>query len=298
MEPFGLKATVMALANAVLLSWRAHRKKTLTPAGSFAAFSVGFLLIWTGLRGFNLLIFYQIGTIATKFKKDLKATMDGAVAEAASGTGSMVARGPNQVLACSFLATILSLLHAIYCGSEQAIRFSSENSYLASALTCGIMAHHATCLADTLASELGILSKTTPVLVTQPWRHVPSGTNGGVTMMGFVWSAMGGLIIGVSTIILDWHSGISPLQPLEVVFFSISCGLLGSLVDSILGATIQQTYWDPDTKLVYQSDDKHKPESAKLVAGVNILNNEQVNLVSVACTTALGGWVLGPLFFS
>ena len=37
------------------------------------------------------------------------------------------------------------------------------------------------------------------------------------------------------------------------------------------------------------------PNTAQLVSGVTLLNNEQVNPVSVALTTALGGgWVIGP----
>ena len=43
---------------------------------AIAAFAVGFLSVWTGLRGFNLLVFYQIGTTATKYKKDIKAKLD------------------------------------------------------------------------------------------------------------------------------------------------------------------------------------------------------------------------------
>jgi uncharacterized protein (TIGR00297 family) len=293
MDPFGVKATTMATAVAVLLSWRAHRKKSLTPVGSVTAFCVGFLLVGTGSRGLNLLVFYQIATIATKYKKDYKATIDGTIAT----TGSAV-RGATQVLACSLLAVLLSLIHAVYCGAERPIDFSKdESSYLASSLTCGVIAHHATCLADTLAAELGILSKASPVLVTQPWRTVPSGTNGGVTLIGLVWSALGGLLIGLSTILFDYLSGHVPLNSLPMVLFATTCGLVGSLVDSFVGATMQQTYWDPDTKLVYQREDS-KPPSAKLITGIDILNNEQVNLVSVAVTTGLGGWLLGPLFFT
>lgn len=290
MQPFSVKATVLATLVAILLSYRARRKKSLTPSGAASAFAVGFLSIWTGARGFNLLVFYQIGTTATKYKKDIKIKIDGTIA-----TSGSQARGPMQVLACSLIAVILGLIHGVYCGEEGAIDF--ENSYVSSCLTCGILAHHATCLADTLASELGILSKSMPVLVTQPWRRVPSGTNGGVTLLGFFWSTVGGLIIGISTILLDSLAGISPLQALQLLGFTSASGLLGSLVDSFLGATIQQTYYDPDSKLVYQEDDK-RPSSAKLLTGINALTNEQVNLVSVAVTTVVGGWLLGPMFFS
>ena len=261
----------------------------MTALGATSAFCVGFLLLGTGLRGFNLLVFYQIATSATKYKKDYKTKLDGTIA----ATGS-IARGPSQVLACSLLAVILSLAHAIYCGSERSINF--EEDRLASSLTCGVIAHHATSLADTLASELGILSKSKPFFITKPWIHVPSGTNGGVTAMGFFWSAAGGFIIGISTILFDLLSENLPVNAPSVLLFSTISGLLGSILDSFLGATIQQTYWDPDTKMVYQAEDD-KPASAKAITGANIINNEQVNMVSITATTAIGGWVLGPLIF-
>jgi uncharacterized protein (TIGR00297 family) len=290
MEPFGFKATVLATLVAVLLSYRAIRKKSLTKSGAVTAFVVGFLSVVVGARGFNLLVFYQIGTTATKFKKDIKAKIDGTVAT----TGSQ-ARGPTQVLACSVIAVALGLVHGFYCGAERPIQFT-DDSHLASSLSCAIIAHHATCLADTLASELGILSKSQPVLVTQPWRRVPSGTNGGVTAIGFFWSAVGGLVMGMSTIFFDSMSGKTPLNPFPMMAFSSTCGLLGSFLDSLLGATLQQTYYDPDSKMVFQQEDK-KPSSAKLLVGRDLLTNEMVNLVSVALTTVIGGWALGPAFF-
>jgi uncharacterized protein (TIGR00297 family) len=297
MEPFSLKATVVATIFASLLAGRAYKRKSLTPSGSVAAFAVGFLLIVVGLRGFNLLVFYFIATTATKYKKDIKAKIDGTIV---SNKGSTT-RSVTQVLACSLLATMLALVHAYKCGSEQSIQFISTSSThkLASQLSCGIIAHHATCLADTLASELGILSKTKPVLITQPWKTVPSGTNGGITPIGLFWSSLGGALIGASTIILDTMSGISyPTEKmLQMVLFGLCCGLVGSIIDSLLGATLQQSYYDEDTKLVYQEEDD-KPKSAKLVTGHNLLTNELVNVVSVAITTIVGGWIVGPLIFS
>lgn len=288
MEPFSRKANVLGLEVAILLAYRARKKKSLTVAGAATAFVVGYLLVASGLRGFNLLVFYQIATKATKFKHDLKAKIDGTITSKGS-----IERGPSQVLACSILAVILSLIHVVYCGKEQAVNFL--NNQLASSLTCGIIAHHATCLADTLASELGILAKSPPRLVTKPWKIVPPGTNGGITFTGLFYSALGGLMIGVSTIVVDSISGISSAK-LAIILFSTCCGLIGSLIDSILGATVQESHWDPDTKLVYQSNDE-RPTTTKAVAGLNILSNEQVNLFSVAITTWLGGWVIGPLFF-
>ena len=234
-------------------------------------------------------------------QKEIKKTIDGTIA---SHEGSTT-RGTSQVLACSLLATILSVVHAFYCGPERAVVFPQDGGdgalLLSSRLTCGILAHHATCLADTLASEMGILSRSPPRLITQPWKTVPSGTNGGVTPTGFFWSAAGGAIIGLSTLLLDGISGIGgagPFYAARMVLYSLACGLVGSVLDSLLGATVQQSYVDPDTKMVYQEEDR-RPKSTKLVVGhsVNLLTNELVNLVSVAITTLLGATVIGPLFF-
>ena len=120
----------------------------------------------------------------------------------------------------------------------------------------------------------------------------------GVTIEGTLWSATGGAIIGLSTILFDYISGTSPLNVLPILVFGTVCGFLGSLIDSFLGATLQQTYWDENKKLVYHFTTKGRPKSAILLSGYNVLSNEQVNFVSLILTTTVAGWVVGPLLFS
>ena len=54
----------------------------------------------------------------------------------------------------------------------------------------------ACCLGDTLASELGILSSSPPVLITT-LKTVPAGTNGGISVGGTIASGIGGCIVGL-----------------------------------------------------------------------------------------------------
>jgi uncharacterized membrane protein len=68
MEPFGVKAILLATAMSSFLSLRAYKRKSLTSGGSVAAFAVAFLLVATGLRGLNLLTFYFVSIKATKYK--------------------------------------------------------------------------------------------------------------------------------------------------------------------------------------------------------------------------------------
>jgi len=305
-EPFGRTALTTALVAASLLAYRATRKRTLTRAGAAAGFVVGFTIVATGMRGLILFYFYQVGTWATKYKLARKIQLDGTLQTSSE-------RGASQVLCASILATILSVWHAWACGAERPIYFPTHSSsqassdvieqdglqILASYITCGILAHHATCLADTLASEMGILAQASPVLVTRPWQRVPAGTNGGVTMSGFMWSFIGGALIGFFYVVTDWASGTTMAGNAQVaiVMFGGTCGLLGSLVDSIMGATLQSTYYDTERKQVFHANENLSP-SLKLICGSDILSNERVNLFSTAITTYFGGWILAPWFFS
>jgi len=284
MKPFSTNSIISGVVICSLAARRGLKKKSLSRSGALAAWVVGVLLVGSGLRGYVLLMFYQIASLATKFKRKLKETYDSTGAESST-------REYSQVLACSLLAVIISMFHVIIVGEERAINY--QENWLAASLTCAVLSHHSTCLADTLASELGILNKTPPVLISNPWKVVPPGTNGGVTWWGIAMSCIGGAIMGVGTGMMDWISGITPVQPLRLIFLGTLTGLIGSLIDSILGATIQITYQDPETKVIH-----HNYESSfKQISGRNVLSNAQVNLLSVSITMVLGGVVFGPLIF-
>ena len=130
------------------------------------------------------------------------------------------------------------------------------------------------CLGDTLASELGILSRSQPRLITTLGR-VPRGTNGAITLEGSVWSIMGGLLVGTgmgATLMAEngrcgWGAVVGSMG------WGAMAGGLGSLVDSVLGATVQET----------------RGTSGSVIAGVNILSNSGVNLVSSILTALLIG---------
>lgn len=287
MKPFSSISIILGIFTATLIARRGLRRKSLSPLGAATAWIVGFLSISCGARGFVLLMFYQIGTLATKYRKDLKLAKDGDAQRSS-------VRGPSQVLACSAIAVICSFIHAVYLGEEQAIDFQTAKNQ--SILACIVVSHHATCLADTLASELGILSKAKPFLLIAPWQQVPPGTNGGVTLMGFFWSSVGGLLMGVGTLFMDKLSGIHNTRPWEMMIFSSLCGLLGSVLDSFLGALVQATYYDKDTKLVY-CNKKDAPKTAVHIGGADILTNAQVNFASVLVASIVGGLVLAPCIF-
>lgn len=100
---------------------------------------------------------------------------------------------------------------------------------------------------------------------------VPPGTNGGVTPLGLLASVLGGFIIGLSAII---SLGLSNLCKgyIEIILIASISGFMGSLIDSLLGATVQISKYDEKLKkITYQ-----KNEHSKTISGYDLLDNNQV----------------------
>ena len=104
MEPFSPTLLSIGTAVATYISLRGTKRKSLSKSGACTAFAVGFLSIACGLRGFVLLMFYQIGTKATKYKKQIKLQRDGDVAKSS-------VRGPSQGMYISCMIDCCLLLH-------------------------------------------------------------------------------------------------------------------------------------------------------------------------------------------
>ena len=153
----------------------------------------------------------------------------------------------------------------------------------------------ACCCGDTWASEVGSVVGGTPRLITT-WRTVPKGTNGGVTLIGTLCSIAGGLAVGLAywitaTVVIllsgdSSHSNstsgttISPFSLYPYAIIGAFAGLLGSLVDSLLGATIQFSgYSEKLDKIVSTPGD-----GVEHISGLNIVNNHTVNFLSSLIT--------------
>ncbi|XP_059049340.1 transmembrane protein 19 isoform X3 [Achroia grisella] len=257
----------------LVITFIGYRKKSLSLSGAILGFGVGFILTLSNYCFLAVLFtFFISSSKATKLRPHLKRKFDPEFKEGGQ-------RNWIQVLCNGGMATQLGLLYLIDVGaSEKPIDFIRD--YRASWLSMGILGVFASCNGDTWASELGtVISNSEPYLITS-LKRVPKGTNGGISLMGTIFSGLGGFIIGLSYYIaILYFSDRSiltyapPQWPLLV--YGTFGGLIGSFIDSLMGATLQYSGMDKNGKIV-----SHSSGSVKHISGKNILDNHSVNLIS------------------
>lgn len=126
--------------------------------------------------------------------------------------------------------------------------------------------------ADTWATELGVLSRQAPRLVSSG-RQVERGTSGGVTLLGTL-AALGGAAF-VALVAVLFQAGESAIGLLVAATLG---GLAGSYFDSLLGATVQAIYHCPHCNKETERHPRHTCGTATTqVRGWRWMNNEAVN---------------------
>ncbi|MDP6038697.1 MAG: DUF92 domain-containing protein [Candidatus Latescibacteria bacterium] len=136
--------------------------------------------------------------------------------------------------------------------------------------------------ADTWATELGTLAKGTPRLITS-FRQVPAGTSGGITVVGLMSSLAGALVVALS----GWLFVGAAMATVIVAL----CGLAGSLIDSLLGATVQAQYRCGSCEKITERRE-HCGQSTEQISGWVWMNNDWVNFWSIAGGTGLASVVI------
>jgi uncharacterized protein (TIGR00297 family) len=252
---------------AAAVSFVAQRARSLNRSGAIAATGLGTVVF--GLGGWSwavlLLGFFISSSALSRLFGRRKRSLDEKFSKGHQ-------RDAAQVLANGGFAGVFVLLHLIFPDAVW--------PWLAFAGTLAAVN------ADTWATELGVLSRAAPCLITTR-QVVERGTSGGITLAGTLASLGGGLFIGMLAV-LFWAPGgpLSVGQALLLMLLIGLAGLLGSLLDSYLGATVQAIYTCP---VCLKETERHPLHTCgsptQLRRGLTWLNNEWVNL---ACALAGG----------
>ncbi len=271
---------LLGLIISAAIGMLAYYKGALSKSGVAGAMLTGTLIFgfggWTW--GLLLITFFIASSLLSRYKETLKESLAEKFAK-----GSR--RDLGQALANGGMGALLALAYALHPHPAWFYAF------------VGAMA---TVNADTWATELGVLSRKPPRLITTG-KPVDVGTSGGVSTMGTLATLAGGGLIGLSAAIflgietvirqtsnVNLPTPYSLLPTPTLLLVGALSGLAGSLCDSLLGATVQAIYYSPvrqkETEKVIDPDGTPN----RLLRGWRWLNNDWVNFISSAFGALVG----------
>jgi uncharacterized protein (TIGR00297 family) len=254
----GLLARVtVGLAGAATVSLAARRAGALSPGGALAATGVGAAVVaGSGIRGGAMLVAFftsstLLGRLPTAGPLDQQRGRE---------------RDAVQVVANGGVAAILALASSL----------PRERSR--SLLMAGFGGALATAAADTWATEIGSRSGAQPrsILTRQ---LTARGASGGVTVAGLVASAVAATLIGLMA-----SAPVATIarQPSPQAIAVALGGFTGALVDSVLGATVQEVRFC-DTCLVETEERFHRcGAQTRVTRGARWCDNDVVNAIATA----------------
>jgi len=245
--------------------------------GLLAGLLVGYVVYVFGGRFLfmPLLAFHLSAGVFTKYKYEEKRRKG--VAEEKIG-----ARGWRNVLANGGIAALFA--------SAAGVGGSSVNSIF----LAGFLGAIGTAAADTAATELGLLYKNPPRLITDLKTRVPAGTPGGVSMLGEAAQILTSVLVTVAVVVF------MPFAAFAAWAFGITtvASFAGSTVDSLIGATGQTLF---RCEVCGRTTEKrvHCGQRAVHIRGKPWLDNNIVNLFATGfgALVAVALHVSGALAF-
>lgn len=261
----------IGLCLAIIIALSSFKIGFLSKSGAIAAGMLGSVVF--GLGGFAwavvLMGFFISSSLLSKLFKSQKTQFWEKFSKGSK-------RDAWQVWANGGVAGIFVILHAIFPDSTW--------PWLA---FCGTLA---AVNADTWATELGVLSKKKPInLVTG--QTLEPGDSGGISALGTLAAFLAALFIAILAI-LFWPTAIQHPDGMDnsiLIIGITTAGVFGSLVDSLLGATVQAVYYCPDCEKETEKFPQHGcGGTTEFVRGWKWINNDVVN---TACAI-MGGFAM------
>jgi len=201
-----MNSTEIAILFLALIAFSAisYRKKALDKQGVLAGNIIGILIFIigeksfpTGLIPFFLIVFFfTIAEFCTRYSKHARKSK-----QEARSTGNILGNSGAAVIALVFAQPI------------------------------GFFTAVSSALADTASSEIGILSKTKPRLITS-FKRVEAGTDGALSTLGTITALLAALLVALIHYALFQNT-----KAFAIIWLA---GFAGMMVDSLLGATLQK----------------------------------------------------------
>jgi uncharacterized protein (TIGR00297 family) len=195
------------------------------------------IVVWVGLHWYGWVMLFAafvVATVASKLGERRKASLG--IAEPHGGR-----RGAGNALANCLVSTVAAALWPVLLRQETLLVF-------ATGLTAGA--------SDTVASEIGKAWGRRTVLIVS-FRPVPPGTPGAISLEGTIANVVAAAALAALAIAIG-------VIPTPMGWIVVAAALLGSLVESVLAATLE-----------------HR----------SILNNDLLNFITTGVAAAAAVWM-------
>lgn len=205
---------MQALVFSFVLGYLSYRARIADISAMLSAILLGVvIIISSNIKWFFILLsFFLLGSLFTRYKYNYKLARG--IAEKKGGI-----RGYKNVFSNSLAALSLAVGYGIFPSHGQVLLAA----YLGSIATaCG----------DTLASEIGETYRGEPRMITTFKKAIP-GTDGAVSSLGEMAAFFGAAAIALLSFLLVQNN-------FGLAIAVIAGGFIGTNIDSVLGATLQQ----------------------------------------------------------
>lgn len=254
---------ILAAVAAALIVIPAYRLRALSTSGAISATILGTTVVGTGgwMPGVVLVAFFASSSLLSRSARPAEPQARGS------------RRDWVQVLANGWALLVGSVLYSV----------SDWEPWL----LFGIGAISAA-TADTWSSELGRKSPSPPRLITTG-KVVAPGTSGAISLYGSLAALAGALLIAIlasAAVALAW-------LPMESHGFVVLAGITlagigGAMLDSILGATVQEQRWCDSCNTPTEADPHRCGSTTRQFRGITGFNNDVVNMFCVLAGALIG----------
>jgi uncharacterized protein (TIGR00297 family) len=266
-SPVPARGLLRSVTTAAAIAFGAWRFRALSSGGAVAATVVGTAVYaGAGLRSAVALVVYFVSST-------LFGCLPGVRLEQRRGRR----RDAIQVLANGGVAALLA--------AASTRRRAASGALLAT----GVGGAIAAAAADTWATELGSRATQAPRSIVTG-RRVSPGTSGGVTAVGLAASLSASIVIaGVASAAVVPRRAARKVSPAAIALG----GLCGSLVDSLIGATVQEVRYCPTCDRESELITHGCGAVTRHLRGASWCTNDTVNVVATAmgaATAILVAW--------
>ncbi len=244
---------------AAIIAVATYFTHSLSRSGAIGAFLLGSIIFGIGGLGWSILLlaFFISSTLLSRLFKNKKNVIAANFSKGSRRDGGQVAANGAVAGFCALLFPFLGMPAWLWAGFAGALAAAN---------------------ADTWATEIGVLGRAKPRMITSG-KVVEPGTSGGVSISGILAAFGGSFLIALLAVVFKPEQVPNSLENNVILSIIVTlAGVAGSLIDSLLGAGSQAMYYCDTCK---KETEKHPTHGCgnptHHIRGYHWLNNDWVN---------------------